>query len=502
MLDDEEATHLITEAAEHLSQADLPSEVADALAMGAMTALVKDNGGIRGIVTGDTFRRGVARTMAQQCALRFERACMPFQYALSTRAGTDCVARVVRSLMELDPRKTLLSIDGVGAFDHIKRKAMMEALYTNPDLAPVLPFVRLFYGKDSKYVWYDEEGLPHEICQGEGSEQGDPLMPALFALGQHSALLQINATLREGEMLFAYLDDIFVLCDPDRVAEIFLQVRHALHHAAGIQVNLGKTKVWNGAAVKPKDLHIFGAEAWKGEGPEEERGLVVLGVPVGHSTFVQKWLADKEGSHLQLLARIPAVQDTQCAWLLLLMCAGPRANHILRNLPPSEASEFGQHHDNHLRACLADIIAMAVPDGVTTEVVQLPFREGGLGLRSAVRLAPAAYWASWADCLSQVRARAPQVCTQLLQELEGPPSRAQCVREAQDAAAMLAVEGMEVPKWSKFSDPDFRAPQPVDPEVGEWTHGWQFHASVARDTLFATSVHLPPLSTDHQARAS
>ena len=101
---------------------------------------------------------------------------------------------------------------------------------------------------------------------------------------------------------------------------------------------------------------------------------MVFGVPVGHSAFVQKWLADKEGSHLQLLARIPAVQDAQCAWLLLLMCAGPRANHILRNLPPSEVSEFGQHHDNHLRACLADIIAMAVPDGVTTEVVQLPFR--------------------------------------------------------------------------------------------------------------------------------
>ena len=58
-------------------------------------------------------------------------------------------------------------------------------------------------------------------------------------------------------MLFANLDDIHVLCDPDRVAEIFLQVWHALHHAAGIQVNLGKTKVWNGAAIKPKDLHIF-----------------------------------------------------------------------------------------------------------------------------------------------------------------------------------------------------------------------------------------------------
>ena len=110
----------------------------------------------------------------------------------------------------------------------------------------------------------------------------------------------------------------------------------------------------------------------------------MLGVPVGHSTFVQKWLADKEGSHLQLLARIPAVQDTQCAWLLLLMCGGPGRTTFSATCPPSEPSEFGQHHHNHLRACLADIIAMAVPDGVTTDVVQLPFR-GPIGTSGPLR---------------------------------------------------------------------------------------------------------------------
>ena len=59
----------------------------------------------------------------------------------------------------------------------------------------------------------------------------------------------------------------------------------------------------------------------------------------------------------------------------------------------------------------------------------------------------------------QVYARAPHVCAQLLEELEGPPSRAQCVREAQDAA-LLAREGMKVPEWSRFPVADFRAPQP------------------------------------------
>ena len=166
----------------------------------------------------------------------------------STRAGTDCVARVVRLLTELDPKKTLLSINGIGAFDHIKRKSMLEALHNNPALAPLLPFVRTFYGKNSTYVWYDDEGVPHEISQGEGGEQGDPLMPALFALGQHAALVHVDVSLHEGEMLFAFLDDIHILCDPSRVGEIFFQVKQSLARFAGVQVNLGKTKVWNRAS--------------------------------------------------------------------------------------------------------------------------------------------------------------------------------------------------------------------------------------------------------------
>ncbi|OLP88256.1 hypothetical protein AK812_SmicGene30452 [Symbiodinium microadriaticum] len=46
----------------------------------------------------------------------------------------------------------------------------------------MLPFVRLCYGAPSTFVWTDDEGVSHLVSQGEGGEQGDPLMPALFAL--------------------------------------------------------------------------------------------------------------------------------------------------------------------------------------------------------------------------------------------------------------------------------------------------------------------------------
>ena len=94
-------------------------------------------------------------------------------------------------------------------------------------------------------MWYDDEGEAHDILQGEGGEQGDPLMPAFYALGQHPALAEANSLLREDEFLFAFLDDVYVLCDPERVVEVFRLVGTALGERAGIQVNLGKTKIWN-----------------------------------------------------------------------------------------------------------------------------------------------------------------------------------------------------------------------------------------------------------------
>ena len=61
-------------------------------------------------------------------------------------------------------------------------------------------------------------GEVHDILQGEGGEQGDPLMPALFALNQHEALEAICRVLLPSEKLFAFLDDIFIVGAPECMA--------------------------------------------------------------------------------------------------------------------------------------------------------------------------------------------------------------------------------------------------------------------------------------------
>ena len=75
-------------------------------------------------------------------------------------------------------------------------------------------------------------------------------------------------------------------------------------------------------------------------------------------------------------------------------------------------------------------------------ISQLPMRLGGLGLRSAVRTAPAAYWASWADALPMLRARVPVVALAAVRSLTANNGDMDgCIREANAARELLVPAG-------------------------------------------------------------
>ena len=78
-------------------------------------------------------RRLVARTIAQQYSEAVLQATSPFQFALSTRAGVDCVALMSKLLTDLDEDTVVSSLDGVGAYDHVSRARFLEELTNNPD---------------------------------------------------------------------------------------------------------------------------------------------------------------------------------------------------------------------------------------------------------------------------------------------------------------------------------------------------------------------------------
>ena len=65
LLENEASMEALGFAASQLAKGDVPDIIAEVMALGRLTALRKPNGKVRGIATGDTLRRLVARTLAQ-----------------------------------------------------------------------------------------------------------------------------------------------------------------------------------------------------------------------------------------------------------------------------------------------------------------------------------------------------------------------------------------------------------------------------------------------------
>ena len=160
-------------------------------------------------------------------------------------------------------------------------------------------------------------------------------MPALYALGQHPALVELQRHLRSEKLVFAYLDDIYVI------------IRE-----------LGST---DGSVTRPCR--------------PSNRGSLRLRFPV---------------CCCSLLQGIRSLPDRQSAWLLLLFCASPRCCHLLLSLPPVASLAFAEAHDAAVAACLADLLgAGPLPD----HALRLAPRSGrllGLVGRHSSRAAPPA----------------------------------------------------------------------------------------------------------------
>ena len=348
---------------------------------------------------------------------------MPHQYGLSTRTGTEAVSCLLRAATETCPRAT------IGAFDHVSRGAMLGALLARRELHSLLPFVRQFYSSPSVYTvytWCDDDGCPHEVIQGEGGEQGDPLMPAFYALAQHDALCDLQGQLRDGEAVFAFLDDVYIVALPEKTRALYDALSNALWDRARIRLHERKTRIWNAAGEEPPAVADLGGDArepvWVGDWslPPERQGLTVLGSPLGHDAFVAHHLQSKRAEHDRLLQRIPHLDDLQAAWLLLQPCTAPRANYLLRILPPHLTAAYATTHDSAIAQCLANLLELEGSlTPCTVRAAQLPQRFGGLGLRCASSDRHAAHWASWCDTLPVVQARAPAAAERLLRALRG-----------------------------------------------------------------------------------
>ena len=79
-----------------------------------------------------------------------------------------------------EPHATILSVDGLSAYDTISRSAMLQGLSKIEGGQSALPFVSMFYGSPSQHLWEDERGAISMSEDFESSAKMHVAQPTRF----------------------------------------------------------------------------------------------------------------------------------------------------------------------------------------------------------------------------------------------------------------------------------------------------------------------------------
>ena len=252
-------------------------------------------------------------------------------------------------------------------------------------------------------------------------------MPALYALAQHDSLVAADGELLPRERILSFLDDLYVVTCRARACEACTTVTEAVERGAGVRTHLGKLRAWcAGGGAAPADLAALAPDAWTADKPDEQNGIKVLGTPFGRPAYVEWFAEQRMLKEVRLLDEIEQLSDPQCAWVMLSMSAAPRANHMIRMLPPSQSAGYAAAHDAALWDTLCEVLEVGQRqhhDELARDIATLPARLGGLGLRSAARSAPGAFLASCFDTLPVVQSKLPELAATMSRSLQHGPAR-------------------------------------------------------------------------------
>ena len=170
----------------------------------------------------------------------------------------------------------------------------------------------------------------------------------------------------------------------------------------GLRLNLRKCEVVAVGDVSLGDLvaHFPGELLRELDGSSKVlRNFELLGAPVGDLASTKPHALTRVAGAKALLEALGELDDPQVGLRLLRACAGHcRLVHSMRCAPPEFQMEGFREFDQLVRSCFSSLTGLHLDTG-QWEQAGLGFALGGLGLRSTVLDAPAAYLGSVGGCM-------------------------------------------------------------------------------------------------------
>ena len=373
----------LTSLVQKLSSGQVPAEVTPHLCGATLLACKKKGGGLRPIAVGEVLRRLVSKCLSFVLRQKAVSVLSPLQLGVGVKGGCEAIVHSVSAVLEdsssPDASWTLL-VDFSNAFNCIDRSRMLQEV--RAQIPSLSPWMECCYGNHS--LLHLQDVSIHSCC---GVQQGDPLGPLGFALALQPIIEQISSRVPNLKVNAWYLDDGTLVGSPSDLFQA-LSIIELEGPTMGLSLNRSKSLLFTSGNIN------FAFNPLPPDIPRAVEGFGLLGCPVGSPSFCRSFVLKRVEKIGTCLQRLPDLQDSQMESTLLRFCLSlPKISFSLRSCPPDHIREAADSFDTLIRESLADIAGGPLSDW-SWEKACLPVSLGGLGLRRASLVAPAAYISS------------------------------------------------------------------------------------------------------------
>ena len=359
-----------------------------------MLALIKTPGkpDVRPVAIGNCRRRAWTSFLVKRVALVAGDSMHVQQVAVGVSSGIPILFQGLSQHLEDKQDHCVLKVDIRNAHNECSRAAMLNAYLSHPD-----PSIRQLatpfwatYSPSATIV-----GL--NARSEDGGQQGDAFASLGFTLGIHPALRAADEFLApHGGKAMAISDDMYFVGPKEKILEIACTTRDRLHADFQCTLQPSKSEIWGRDIPGLRDfLSTCGEEFKIGSShnttsapfPAAGYGIMVGGLPVGDTTFIDNKLSAKVERILEDNKKISDYLRSYSSsglFAVLWHCCQPLMQHEMQNLPPRVLTTHLTRFDESLRKMITEAainIQDMDEDNLLLRRMRLPIRLKGAGLR-------------------------------------------------------------------------------------------------------------------------
>ena len=294
----------------------VPDFIRRSLFAATLTALTKNDGGLRPISVGTLYRRLATKAGLYPISSSLGETLDPIQLGFGVRGGCEAAAHAARWFYEnMSTGDVMVQVDMANAFNTLRRDRFLTAIHARaPSIYPLLwqaysQSTPLFFG-------------PHELESATGVQQGDPAGPAIFAITLDEVTRDIGTPLNSW-----YLDDGLLGGPVDLVADALTALKPALLDL-GLGVNARKCTATFPNSGGTNDVETI-TNVLPAVQVTEPGSFTHLGAPVAREAIASS--LTKKSREFRLMCERLTHIEPHAALFLLTRCLGiPKLQYILR----------------------------------------------------------------------------------------------------------------------------------------------------------------------------